>query len=294
MSPADFKLQFIDDWKPTPLIKIEEIWFKHEDFNPTGSVKSRGLVWQIYYLLQDKIKTAVISSSGNAAIAASYYAQKAGIQIISFVPNSIPAEKLNRLKEYCDDVIVTEKASEKAEIYAKTNNLRLIRQSMDLHAREGFQGLALELSAQMHSESIDLSNCSIFFPVSSGTTVTGFYQGIQNNLLSIPQIHIAQTEAVNLIAKEFDQQFTPMARSIAKGIVASKKENTYSEDVIRLVNETHGSGWVVCDQQINNALTWLLDHNIKASVEGALALAGIWKAQDQKFQLKQYALVILT
>jgi len=294
VSPAEYKIQFIDSWEPTPLIQIEGIWFKREDFNPTGSIKSRGLTWQIYYLFKDNVKTAVISSSGNAAIAASYYAKQTGIKIISFVPISIPIDKLNRLKENCDDVIITEKVSDKAVEYAKEHNLPLIRQSLDPHAREGFKFLALEINNQLISENIIFNDCSIIFPVSSGTTVSGFFQGIKENSIPVPQIHIAQTEAVNLIANRFDQQFTPMARSLVKGIVATKKDNTYYEDVVKLVNETNGWGWIVTDDQIGKANDWLLNHKVRSSLEGALALAALWKAQSHNFKLKKNLLVVLT
>jgi len=61
-----------------------------------------------------------------------------------------------------------------------------------------------------------------------------------------------------------------------------------------LVNETNGWGWIVTDDQIGKANDWLLNHKVRSSLEGALALAALWKAQSHNFKLKKNLLVVLT
>src|SRR3989338_2581237 len=78
----------------TPLVCINGIAFKCEYKNPTGSVKDRGLSFQISKLWEQKGKQAVISSSGNAAISAAAYCRLAGIKLTVFVSPGINRGKL--------------------------------------------------------------------------------------------------------------------------------------------------------------------------------------------------------
>jgi threonine synthase len=294
MSPSQFKKQYLANWKETPLVSVGGIWFKIEGNNPTGSIKSRGLAWQIYYLLVERTNEAVISSSGNAAIAASYYANFSGIKLHTFVPKSIPEDKLSRLREFNLNVNIVDHPSIEAEKFAKQNQIRLIRQSIDPHARDGFMLLANEINQQLIKENQKIHDFNIFFPVSSGTTTSGFYLGLSHYNLQAPAIHVVQSEAVNLIASQFDHKYVQMARSIAQGIIATQKQNTYYEDTMNAVLQTQGYGWIVSDQKIKNALDWLNMNRINASIEGALALAGYFKAREEKFNLRAESMIILT
>ena len=82
----------------TPLLKIEDIYFKCEYKNPTGSVKDRGLAYQVSKLLENKIKFAVISSSGNAGISAASYCRQAKVKLTVFISPRINRAKFKILK----------------------------------------------------------------------------------------------------------------------------------------------------------------------------------------------------
>jgi len=57
----------------TDLIKLDDFYIKREDLNPTGSAKDRALFYQVNNLQKLGFTNAVISSTGNAAISASYF-----------------------------------------------------------------------------------------------------------------------------------------------------------------------------------------------------------------------------
>ena len=294
ISAEVYKKQFIDTWVDSPLQNIHSICLKREDENVTGSIKSRGLVWQIYELVKAQIDKVVISSSGNAAVAASYYADKAGIKLYAFVPTSIDPKKLAALRQYHAVVSVGDNAADRANEYAQKNQIKLMRQSLDPVARYGFQLLAQNLQAQLSASSISFADTSIFFPTSSGTTVSGFATGCIQNNYPLPQLQIVQTSAVNTIARVFDQEFHRIARSIASGIVARKIDNTYYEDVIAAVKRSEGSGWVVSDLAITESFDELKSFGINTSLEGAMAYAGLKKAQEKSFPLRPNLVVVLT
>lgn len=287
-----FKAKFIDTWKETPLVEEGGIFFKLENQNPTGSIKDRGLPNQIYHLLLNNQERAVISSSGNAAISASYFAQQAGIELFVYVPRTMQADRLQKLLSLSHNVTITDHAIAEAEEFSKRSGYPLIRQSVDKNAREGYTELTHELVSQFTKQGIAVNGASLFFPVSSGTAVSGFYMGLDEG--EKPQLHIVQTASVQTIAGEFDASVKRKARSIVKGIVARKKENTYYHDVVTAVKETKGSGWVVTDDEVESAESWLLAHEINSSNEGALALAGLFKAQKNNYELGQTLVVIIT
>ena len=78
--------------------EIDEILFKCEFENPSGSLKDRGIAFQVSKLRQNKIKKAVIPSAGNAAISAANYCNLVDIQLSVFVGNNINQAKLSLLQ----------------------------------------------------------------------------------------------------------------------------------------------------------------------------------------------------
>src|SRR3989338_10706259 len=105
----------------TNLIVKNRVYFKCEYENPTGSIKDRGLCFQISKLAEKKVRHAVISSSGNAAMAASAYCRLAGIKLIVFVSPNINTAKLAALKEN-SDVYIDSRPVSSAHQYALKNN----------------------------------------------------------------------------------------------------------------------------------------------------------------------------
>lgn len=293
MTPDVFKDKYINDWNPTPLVQADSLLLKCEQANPTGSVKSRGIVWQVLSLLEQGETHAVLSSSGNAAIAAAYYADKAGIMLHIFVAPNIEPVKHDALKKTNHEVIQTEMPIQAAQKYAKEHAFPFIRQSLSIDATQGFRAIAYELQEQMGEFSLSLEDTSIFVPVSSGTTFVGLYEGLQDlGLNNLPQLHIVQTSAVHPLASQYDQMFKRKARSIAGGIIA--RETSREDTIHRAIQETQGSGWVVDDTMITEQKHWLIDLNLNVSNEGAAALAGQRKACAQGFPLNTYSIILLT
>ena len=82
-------------------LNLTEIWIKHEYLNESGSHKIRLLSYLFEKYIPQGEKNFVISSSGNAAIAACYYLKKINnsqINLMVFVPSSIDSKKWKRLQ----------------------------------------------------------------------------------------------------------------------------------------------------------------------------------------------------
>lgn len=292
-NPEEFYQKYINNWRQTPLEEVDGVYLKREDCNPTGSSKSRGVVWQVYALLQKDQSQAVISSSGNAAIAAAHYADLAGVHLHAFIAPTITDKKRAKLESTKAIIHVSEDPIRDAQAFAGEHRIPYIRQSEDPIAPKGFESLAGELLSQLETNKIKIADCSIFFPVSSATTFVGFYRGLQSlDLTSFPQLHVVQTQAVHPIASQFDRAFTRKARSVVGGIVA--RETAREQEALEAIEKTHGAGWVPLEDQVHKAQTWLINHKCNTSIEAALSLAGLWKAQNVKFPLNKCHIIIAT
>lgn len=134
--------------KPTPLEKIGDFWLKREDLSPTHSHKFRSLIYQLSFLKSKGLDKAVLSSSGNAAISASYYAEKAGVKLFTFLSDKTPPEKLTAIQVGNLIPIISSKPLRLAKYAVKHFGLPDLRPSQDMHAAIGFETLGFELFEQ--------------------------------------------------------------------------------------------------------------------------------------------------
>ena len=262
----------------TPLIKIDSIYFKCEFKNPTGSHKDRAFAYQISQLSKKCIKRAVISSSGNSAISAARYCKIAGIDLHIFVSGKINSKKLKILEDLGCKIITTQKPVSEAFKFGKINNAYNLRQSTDPNAPVGYQDIAAEIIKE------GIIPDGVFVPVSSGTAAVGISIGFEKLNHSVP-IHAVQTDTVHPISSVFDKNFQKSSEnSLADAIVA--RFTPREEEVIAIIKKTHGAGWVISNNQIKVAHSWLQSHDLNCSYEGALTLAALWKAQKNGFSFK--------
>ncbi|MFQ6125278.1 MAG: threonine synthase [Candidatus Heimdallarchaeota archaeon] len=90
----------------TPLLKsdrfartlgLKHLYWKVETQNPSGSFKDRPISVGVSKAVENGSKTVVSASSGNAAAAMATYGAKAGLEVVVFVPEHAPADKITQL-----------------------------------------------------------------------------------------------------------------------------------------------------------------------------------------------------
>lgn len=279
--------------KPTSLISIDHIYFKREDENPTGSIKDRGIPLQIEDAVRDGYRNFVISSSGNAAISAAEFCVEKNVQLTVFVPDTVSSPKLKRLSLYPFQIYQSKQPLTDSLEHAKKNNAHHLRQSTDPIGIIGYMDIAHEIP----SDILLSKDTALFVPVSSGTAFVGIYEGFSELLSSgkiskLPSMHIVQSQKIHPIAHEFDGAFTRKSMSIVDAIVPPLNPPR-KEHVMEIINKTGGGGWVCSDSQVIEAQSWLTTHSIETSNEGALALAGFWKALHTQGHIEQ-PIILLT
>ncbi len=271
---------------------LKELIFKREDQNPNGSHKDRGMAYQISCAAEEGRKNLIISSSGNAAISAAAYCRKAGIKLFVFVSPKIEKAKLAEIIKYNPALVFSSaKSLSFAEYAGEKFKIKNIKSSADDNSVYGYKSIGFEIFE--HLGAVD----SVFMAVSSGTALLGIIAAYQDlmalgEIKKRPQFHLVQTSRIHPLAAHFDKDFKFEREILAKAIVARKvfKE----KEIIEAVFQSGGSGWIIQNEEIEKAAQ-ILEHNgINTSYEGALALAGIFKARRQKFDFGRKAVCLLT
>lgn len=260
----------------TPLSKVDNLYFKREDLNPTGSSKDRALPYQIQNLIKKGFTSAVISSTGNAAISASFYCQQANIPLTIFVSPKINPDKLSLIN---GKIITSLQPISDAIKFSKANHSYLLRQSTDPIAQVGYSEIASELLEQLPQIS------SIFLPVGSGTTLLGVSKFLPGNV----KIFAVQPASNPTISSVFTPVYSSETETITDAL--SVKYLPLKRDIIKTIQNHQGSGIIVNNQAAINCLDFMKQFN--SSSESALTLAGFYQAKKE-FDVGNSPVILIT
>ncbi|MFA5127477.1 MAG: PLP-dependent lyase/thiolase [Patescibacteria group bacterium] len=261
------------------------LYLKREDLHPLGSHKGRSIPLMIQKYFNEGFREFVISSSGNAALAAviavcehnTNHNEK--ISLTVYTGEKILKGKLMRLEDARNnavEIIIKQTATPKQEammVEKNSDKIKNLRQSTDDSALIGYESLAQELA--------EIKNLSaVFIPTSSGTTAEGLYLGFKK--LSInPQIHIVQTTDCHPFVDDendedakIDENVTPSLASAIVDKIGHRKKN-----ILQILDETNGAGWIADNNEILEAMSAVKQtENIDISPNSALSVAGLKKS----------------
>lgn len=240
------------------MVGLQNIWVKHEEFNPTGCSKDRESMIVISAALERNVRKVVIISSGNGALSTAAYAQKAGIECLCYIPEKTSQEKkdlmelfgasLVNIPGFYEDVYryVVDVKPEGWNVTTGQNPFRI----------EGNKTIAYELWEQLDVPDIILT------PSGNGGCLTGIWKGFTElrrlgKINRLPQMVSVQVKDAAPLKTALDQAknfvvLGDIEDSIAEGIVA--RESYASPKAIRALQESGGYVIEVTDQEIINAL----------------------------------------
>ncbi len=265
---------------------VSAVFFKREDLHPYGSHKGRSIPVMIDHYRAQGRGEFVISSSGNAALAAALHTRAVNehgghITLDIFVGNHIDPHKLTKLKELATEeirVLVRERPLQ-ALTKATEEGACSLRQSTDDQALVGYGTLAQEL-AEIGKVG------AVFMGTSSGTTA----QALASYFLSQPQtsgtqMHIVQTSSCHPFSDEFEMASSPDEISLATAIV--DKIARRKEALVPLIQKTGGYGWCATNEEIHAAQELVALHsNLTISANSALSVAGAMKAAYTGYEIQ--------
>lgn len=269
------------------------LYLKREDLHPLRSHKGRSIPPMIEKYAGEGTRDFVISSSGNAALAAVLYIKdynkippEDSLNLKIFLGENINKDKLSALKKLASasiKIIQTKNPKQDAFKLEKSGQAKNLRQSTDDTALLGYRELAKELA--------EIKNLSaVFIPTSSGTTAEGLHEGFKKLGIN-PQIHIVQTTACHPLADAVVAEVTSyparagsrsrdklqVTSSIATAIV--DKVALRKTAVTEAVEKSNGTGWVAEDKDIIDAIKSVKKNTqIDISPNSALSVAGLMLA----------------
>lgn len=275
---------------------IGSLFLKREDLHKYKSHKGRSIPNMIEKHAKEGIRDFVISSSGNAALAASLYIQEynashpnQALSLQIFVGKKISPAKLRMIDSSLTDprlkIFQTERPLQSAILLEKESGRKLLRQSTDDSALIGYDSLSLELNQIPNLE-------AVFIATSSGTTAQALHMHFQKKGAN-PEIHVVQTTGTSPIASEFDKDEILNEISFADAIV--DKLAMRKDAVAKAISDSAGGGWIASNQEIAEAIH-LIEQNagIKATANGALSVAGLARAVKKGRRWKGSVVCIIT
>lgn len=235
------------------------IYIKDERQGPTGSFKDRQAAIAISVMKEAGIKEAVVSSTGNVAIAYSAYSARAGIKLWVFVTSSVPADKMREVALYGSEVIKVagtyDEAKRIAAEFAASKNLFLDRGIKGIAAKEAMKTLAFEVAEQLGSIHAGQNSTILNGSHYPWRTPDWYLQAVSGGLGPVGVMKgFAELKRLGLVEKLPKMGLfqtsgcAPMATSFHKGLSVAENVKEPRTDITTLATGAPGEAYEVLYQ----------------------------------------------
>jgi threonine synthase len=287
----------------TPLVKLSDnVYFKLENLNPTGSFKDRGstmLVSALHELVKKAEGYISEDSSGNAGASIAAYAARAGLRSKIYVPENVSGPKFNQIRFYGAEVVKVFGSRSKVADEAQKPGKRKFYVGHIFHPlfRDGIRSLAYEIAEQCKWH----ISGRIYLPVSAGTLLLGVINGFKHLAESsvietMPKIVACQTRQVSPLYHQFKNLlYTPPERitSIADALVSVNPP--LLNIMVKSLKEADGDAVMVEEDEIFAAFIELARKGFFVEPSSAVAYAAYKKQlKDKQISNDDKAIIILT
>ena len=180
-----------------PAIGLDQLYFKCEGLNPSGSFKDRGMALATARAIEAGARTLLCASTGNTSASASAYAARFGLRAVVVVPaGGVAAGKLAQALAY-GAIIVTvtgsfDRALTLVRKLADEPAVALVN-SVNPYRIEGQKTAAFEIIEQLGR-----APAQLFIPVGNAGNITAYWRGVRElasrSGASLPAMHGAQAQ----------------------------------------------------------------------------------------------------
>ncbi len=273
-------------------IGLKNVFCKMDAYLPSGSFKDRAsqlIAAQAFALGEKKI---ALASTGNAGAAMSCAGAAYGLDIILFVPETAPINKLMQSVLYGATVVPVKGTYDDAFLLSieYTKHFGGINRNTAYNPMtiEGKKSVSIELFEQLGRKVPDV----VYVPVGDGCIISGVYKGfydlLQAGLINkIPHIVCSQSEKSNAISTAFET-------GVFKSISATTRADSISVDIpasgrmsVQYLKEYDGWCTQVTEKEILDAQMSLV-HDSGIFVEPASSAAWAAFVKDREMLEKRF------
>ncbi|MGQ9788277.1 MAG: threonine synthase [Candidatus Hadarchaeaceae archaeon] len=277
-------------------LRMRHLLLKDETRNPSASFKDRPMSVGVSKAVEFGARAVVCASSGNAAIALSVYAAKAGIKCHVFVPLDAPKSKVAQLLMHGARVVQPRKSGVGDPTYKfmqeswKKLGWHPIPSAgaFNPYQPEGSKTISYEICEQMNWQVPDW----VVIPTGAGTLLSGnakgYFEFEQMGLVKeVPRLVAIQAEGCPPIVKAFKEGTAPhyilpwpRPKTVAGGLVDPYPWD--ADTAIPAIKRSGGTAEAVSDAEILAAVKLLArSEGIFAEPSGAAGLAGLIRLLDE-------------
>lgn len=277
----------------TPLLRLarlgpkygfERLVLKDEGVNPTGSFKARGLAVAVTRAMLGGAKMFVVPTAGNAGVALSAYAARAGVRARVYAPRSTPRMICNQIARYGAELELIDghigDCGKAARAFAAETGAVDVSTLREPYRIEGKKTLGLELAEQLHWTLPD----AIVYPTGGGTGLIGMWKAFQELRDAgwirggLPRMYTVQAAGCAPVVKAFETgadacEPWPNPETVAAGLRVPGPLG--DRLMLRALRESHGGAVAVADDVLTALAAELQAiEGVDAAPEGGAALAG--------------------
>ena len=271
----------------TPLVKshrlaedlgLENLYFKLEGSNPTGSFKDRGMVMAVANAIENDSKTIICASTGNTSASAAAYGAHCNLSTVVLVPKgNVARGKIAQAIAYGANILVINGNFDRALTLVRELSNRhpiALVNSVNPYRIEGQKTAAFEIS-DILGDAPDF----LCIPVGNAGNITAYWKGFKEyqemeHTTHNPQMFGFQAErSAPIVRGEIVEQPETIASAIRIGNPASWKSALEARD------ESGGIIDAVTDEEILEAYKLLARfEGIFCEPASAASVAGMMKS----------------
>lgn len=274
------------------------VYVKYEGANPTGTHKDRAALAHAARAVEEGFDTITVGTCGNYGTAIAYFARRAGLRAVIFVPKSYENSRVEEMKRYGARVVFVEgsyeEAVEMSSRAAAANGWYNANPgaSSDDVSLKAYSLIALEIVSELKD-----APAVVTVPVGNGTTLAGLYRGFREAYREglttrVPVLVAATTALGNQIAASWRSGSTepvPLPYSsiretpVNEPLVAYKSFN--AAEALKAIYSTRGRVYEFQDEELVEAAVLLravekLDA-LPASASAVLALKALASEESE-------------
>jgi threonine synthase len=269
---------------------VKSLQLKDDGIIPTGTFKARGQTVAISRAKELGISKVVLASAGNAAGAMATYAARAGMEAHVFLPKDAPeTTKKECLQMKAEVHLVEGLINDAGKIVASIKEKKGwfdLSTLKEPYRVEGKKTMGYEIAEQSGWSLPDV----LLYPTGGGTGLIGMWKAFKEMEAmgwigsERPRMVAVQSEGCAPVVKAHEEGSDRVAGPFANAeTVAAGIRVPFpyaSEQILRVVDESHGTAVAVTDGAILRSMKDLGREGIMACPEGAATLAALRKLLD--------------